>query len=162
VEYDIKTILYATDLGPSGPEVVNHAVGLARRFDARIHAIHVTEPMSRFSNTLVEKYLPKDSVNKFREQALEEARRELEERARDYFRKHLFADTDAEHLFADIRVVEGSPATSILKEAERIDADLIVLGDRGYSPLNELLIGSVAHKVMMTAKTPVLLVPISD
>ena len=45
MEADIKTILYATDLGPRGPEVA-------------IHAIHVTEPMSRLSNTLVERYLP--------------------------------------------------------------------------------------------------------
>ena len=51
MEFDIRTILYATDLGPKGPEVANHAVSLARRFEARIHAIHVTEPMNRFSNT---------------------------------------------------------------------------------------------------------------
>ena len=162
MEYDIKTILYATDLGPKGPEVANHAVGVARRFDARIHAIHVTEPMSRFTNTLVEKYLPRESVDTFHVQALNEARQALEKRANAYFQEHLFDEDDVEHLFADIRVVEGSPATTILKEAKRIGADLIVLGDRGYSPLNELLIGSVAHKVMMTTRIPVLLVPISE
>lgn len=161
MEYSIETILYATDLGPKGPEVANHAVGLARRFNARIHAIHVTEPMSRFANTLVDKYLAKESIETFHDQALGEARRELEQRANNYFREHLFDDNDVEHLFADIRVVEGSPAPTILREADRIEADLIVLGDRGYSPINELLIGSVAHKVMMTTRTPVLLVPIS-
>ena len=98
----------------------------------------------------------------FRQQALDEARQELEQRAHRYFQDHLFAEDDVEHLFTDIRVVEGSPAQTILKEAERIGADLIVLGDRGYSPLNELLIGSVAHKVMMTTRLPVLLVPISE
>jgi len=162
MEYEIKTILYATDLGPKGPEVANHAVAVARRFEARIHAIHVTEPMKRFANTLVERYLPKESVDNFHEQALSEARQELETRANRYFQEHLFDDGDVEHLFAEIRVVEGTPAQTILREAERIGADLIVLGDRGYSPLNELLIGSVAHKVMMTTKIPVLLVPISE
>jgi nucleotide-binding universal stress UspA family protein len=57
-------------------------------------------------------------------------------------------------------VVEGPPARTILKEAERLEVDLIVLGDKGYNPLSEMLMGSVAQKVSMASNIPVLLVPI--
>ena len=66
----------------------------------------------------------------------------------------------AERLIADIQIIEGSPARSILEEAQRVNADMIVLGSHGHSAIGEVMLGSVAHKIAMKATVPVLLVPI--
>jgi nucleotide-binding universal stress UspA family protein len=44
-------------------------------------------------------------------------------------------------------VVEGDPAERIIEIAERENADLIVMGSRGLSDLEGLLLGSTSHKV---------------
>jgi nucleotide-binding universal stress UspA family protein len=41
----------------------------------------------------------------------------------------------------------GEPAREILAQAEQTEADLIVMGTRGLSDLQGLLMGSIAHKV---------------
>lgn len=56
-------------------------------------------------------------------------------------------------------VVPGYAPTEIESEAKTRDADVIVLGTRGESSLDALLIGSVAERVLHHAKRPVLLAP---
>jgi nucleotide-binding universal stress UspA family protein len=51
------------------------------------------------------------------------------------------------------------PVDGILRAAERMRADLIVLGTHGYGTLGRALIGSVASAVARTVPFPVLLVP---
>lgn len=52
---------------------------------------------------------------------------------------------------------QGRIGEKILGAAEEDRADLIVLGSRGMSRLQEMMIGSVAHKIIHMAKCPVLL-----
>ena len=52
---------------------------------------------------------------------------------------------------------EGRIGYKILEAAEAEGADLIVLGSRGVSRVEEVLIGSVSHRVIHMAKCPVLL-----
>jgi nucleotide-binding universal stress UspA family protein len=57
-------------------------------------------------------------------------------------------------------IVEGEPFTEIIKIANDLDCDLIVIGSRGTrSGLRELLFGSTAEKVLRGATRPVLCVP---
>jgi nucleotide-binding universal stress UspA family protein len=53
----------------------------------------------------------------------------------------------------------GEPAATIVAEAQRQRADLIVLGTRGLTPLAGLLLGSVALRVTQTSTVPVWLAP---
>jgi nucleotide-binding universal stress UspA family protein len=55
----------------------------------------------------------------------------------------------------DTRVLEGRPATEIVIEADRSDADLIVMGARGLSAVRRLLLGSVSSEVVDHAPCPV-------
>ena len=50
------------------------------------------------------------------------------------------------------RVEEGDPARVIVKVAEEMKPDMIVMGSRGLSNLKGILIGSVSHKVSQLAK----------
>jgi len=66
-----------------------------------------------------------------------------------------FATADAEKQGAkDVttEILEGDPANQILQAAERAEADLIVIGSRGFGPLKTLLMGSVSQKVNQLAK----------
>lgn len=48
-------------------------------------------------------------------------------------------------------VLEGNPAETILEEAERWGADLVVVGSHGYGPVERRLLGSVSQAVALHA-----------
>lgn len=76
-----------------------------------------------------------------RQRELEDARRHLAELGRD----------------AEIVVVSGAPAEVLVEEAEKRGADLIVVGRRGLSGAERLVMGSVSSKVARTAPCSVLI-----
>jgi nucleotide-binding universal stress UspA family protein len=63
---------------------------------------------------------------------------------------------------AHTRAREQSIASTILAEAEALDAAAIVLGTRGLTGLKSLLLGSVSHGVVQHASVPVIVVPSSE
>lgn len=60
------------------------------------------------------------------------------------------------------RTVDGKPWRAICDVAEEIDASTIVLGARGLSRVESVLLGSVSSAVAVHAKRPVLIVPHGD
>ena len=60
---------------------------------------------------------------------------------------------------AEALVQDGSPAHQLIEAAADWDADLIVVGSRGQSGLERLLVGSVARAVLYHASCSVLIVP---
>ncbi|HLE20859.1 MAG TPA: universal stress protein [Vicinamibacteria bacterium] len=59
---------------------------------------------------------------------------------------------------AEIVVTEGDIAAEILKTAEKTRAELIVMGTRGLTGIDHLLLGSVCERVVRTSQVPVLTV----
>jgi nucleotide-binding universal stress UspA family protein len=59
-------------------------------------------------------------------------------------------------LWIETAVLEGRPATMIVEEAQRIEADLIIVGSRGHGTIETMLLGSVSAEVIDHATTPVL------
>lgn len=55
-------------------------------------------------------------------------------------------------------VLNNSTADGIIETAEDMKCDLIVMGSRGRSEIEGLLLGSVTHKVLTLAQVPVLVV----
>lgn len=53
------------------------------------------------------------------------------------------------------QVLQGSPQSAILEEAERWKADLIVVGSHGYGTWHRLVLGSVSQAVVLHAKCSV-------
>jgi nucleotide-binding universal stress UspA family protein len=58
-------------------------------------------------------------------------------------------------LTVDTKIVEGNPGRAIVAEAKRWKADLIVLGSRGLSKAQRVLLGSVASYVSANASSSV-------
>jgi nucleotide-binding universal stress UspA family protein len=50
----IRSMLYATDLGVYAPFVMQHALALARTFNAELYVIHAVEPMGQFAESLLQ------------------------------------------------------------------------------------------------------------
>jgi nucleotide-binding universal stress UspA family protein len=83
-------------------------------------------------------------------QARKQAGADMLEKARNALKRR--------NLTADTLVAEGHPAEAILQTAERIRADLVVMGSRGLTGMKRLLLGSVSHKVVRHAPCSVLVV----
>ena len=129
------TILVATDGSEAATRATDHALDLASTFDAALHAIYVVDTR-RYGKAMLG-----DSS---------EATAELEERGRD-----LLADIETR---ADVDVTgtlrEGRPHAQIGEYADEIDADLVVLGNRGLGSSGE--IGSNAERVVRFVDRPVI------
>ncbi len=77
-----------------------------------------------------------------------------ERRAVDWLRQHMAEDFES----SDVRIIAGKPADTIIQQAERAGADVIVLGPhRERSPNGRL--GSTADAVVRRTQTPCLVVP---
>ena len=61
----------------------------------------------------------------------------------------------------DYETVEdiGDPARVLSDDADSAGADLLIVGKRGAEPIEKMLLGSVANRVVHDAPCPVLVVP---
>jgi nucleotide-binding universal stress UspA family protein len=57
---------------------------------------------------------------------------------------------------------ETTVARAILRKADSIDADAILIGSRGLTGIKSLLLGSVSHEVVQRADRTVIVVPSSE
>ncbi len=154
MSYEIKSILYTSDLTSGSPPVFRHAVGLAERLGAELHAITVTAavPMHPFAE-----YVSPEKIEEIKTAASENQAAELRKRLDEFADKN--PDYDVKKVLASVTAVEGDAPKSILAAAKNVSADMIIMGSRGHSPMGEIFIGSVAAKVTMKTKIPVILVP---
>jgi nucleotide-binding universal stress UspA family protein len=102
-----------------------------------------TEGMNYASN------VPEDILNRVRQdqeryysKAAEEAKARLQEKG----------------IKAKTLVVKGDPVEVICSTAEKEGSDLIILGRRRLGRLQGMLLGSVSNKVLLNAKTSVMIV----
>ena len=68
------------------------------------------------------------------------------------------ADAIPKELHAQVLMVDGDPAQSILDQAVAGGHDLVVVGSRGRDDATSLLLGSVSHAVLHHSRVPVLIV----
>ncbi|MDX2424326.1 MAG: universal stress protein, partial [Amphritea sp.] len=122
--------------------------------------LHVIEPLSASAQSIVETMINEHDLNELHDQSLKNLKVKIVERI-DRFCK---AELEEGELLADgsltSRVEEGTPWRTILRVADEIDADVIVMGTRTHSAMGQFLMGSTANKVMHHSKRPVLIVPL--
>ena len=80
----------------------------------------------------------------------------LEGAARLLERAELKASTSWEAVRA--KLLRGSPAAAVARSAKREQADLLVIGSRGVTEFQPMLLGSVSRQLLMQASCPVLVV----
>lgn len=135
----IRTILLATDLTAASDEATVLGVDLARRLDARLLIVNVLEKRRLAGGGAHDRV---DQARSEREARLVR----LVQQARDL------------GVGAEFLVWTGDPGASISAAAEAEGADLVVVGTRGRSGAERMLLGSVSDHVVRTAGCPVLVV----
>jgi universal stress protein A len=141
-----ERILLALDLKPEDDTPVSDkAVDFARNAGAELSLIHVVEPIFKYG-------MPPGTEGKF-----DEWEKELEETAKAKLKEtgeKLSVPTERQYLGL------GEIRQQILKTAEIIDADLIVVGTHSRHGLAKLFMGDTAEDMLHSAKCDVLAVHI--
>ena len=130
-----RMVLLAVDGSADSDRAVDAAADVAAAFGARVHVLHVQLVMGSPAAALVEPDEQASAAVRRAVQALEARRVEVEEEV----------------------AVGQSAVSTIVATADRIGADLVVLGSRRPSGIDGLLLGSTAHGVIHRARCPVLL-----
>ena len=144
MKMDLQRILVPTDFSPSAKEALSYAISFAKVFSAEIHLQH-SFAANPGSITPYSTGLPFDYVAAVREAA----NAHLEEEA---------VKVKAEGIVVHKHLVDDFPSRAIAKMAEKISADLIIMGTRGNTGLKHVVLGSVAERTLRIAPCPVLTV----
>lgn len=62
------------------------------------------------------------------------------------------------NLSYQLKLLHGEPGPAIVDYANKEKFDLVIIGSRGLNSLQEMVLGSVSHKVVKRVKCPVLIV----
>jgi nucleotide-binding universal stress UspA family protein len=128
-----KVIVVGTDGSERAAVAVAHAFELAKMSGATLHAIQVVHPAVKagFSDSSGGQL----ELDKMREHA-------------EKSREKLLAEAARRGVAAEVHDVPGDDvADTIVKAAEDLGSDLIVVGNRGMSGVSRFVLGSVPNKV---------------
>lgn len=144
---DISTILVPLDGSGFSDAVLDHAVGLARLFGARLHLLQVVAyPME-----IASPYLP--HTVQMNQKVVEDAKASAEARLETVAREPRERGIEvATQVFVDTQAGHG-----ILEAAEETDAGLIAMATHARSGVSRTFLGSTTDKVVRAAHRPVFL-----
>ena len=136
----LTRILLPTDFSDTAQHALDYACELAGRFGASVHLLHVVpDPMQNWATEAM------PVVSDLAERWKADAEGRLEE-----------IRLDGPQTVRAVRI--GHAFVEILHYAADNAIDMIVMGTHGRGPVEHLLLGSVAEKVVRKASCPVLTV----
>ena len=142
---EIHKILVPVDFSTHSQRALDEAIAFAKVFGAEVHLLHSYQIHPQ---AIVAPYgivVPETFEHDVRMAALQ--------RLSEWRDKVSAAGCKVqEHITAHF------PAEAITETAEKLRADLIVMGTRGLSGIKHVLLGSVAERTIRTASCPVLTV----
>jgi nucleotide-binding universal stress UspA family protein len=155
----IERILVPTDFSEASGRAGAIAVEMAERFDATLYIMHCVEDVIDPGGFYVQHFPLQASVfeSGVPLSCQDKLYKEIAERATDKLSEALPADA-FDRVRVEKIVARGPAYTTILKEAESLPADLIVIPSHGRTGVVETIFGSTAEKVIKLAVCPVLVV----
>jgi nucleotide-binding universal stress UspA family protein len=139
-----KVILVPTDFSEGAKAALDYAVALAAKLDARITLLNVVA-------------VPLIGVPEVGVAYTADVLKSLLEGNQQLLDK-LVADNTGKAAFGPTLLETGDARAQIEAAAEKLGADLIVMGTHGRRGVKRMLLGSVAEMVVRVAPCPVLLV----
>jgi nucleotide-binding universal stress UspA family protein len=144
----IKTILFPTDFSNGARAAMDHAISLAKDYQAKLILLYVIQDIS-----IAEWYIPSSiSAGELIEDMQKSAWQEMDK---------WIAEVTKQVKDVEKMVVRGVPFVEIIQTAKERNADLIVIGTHGRTGIDHMLFGSTAEKVVRKAACPVLTVRIA-
>ncbi|QKG93732.1 universal stress protein [Halorubrum sp. SS5] len=134
-------ILVPTDGSPASDAAIEHAIDLADRYDARLHALYVVDGAA---------YSSLEAGAEVVVEALESEGEEATTRVAE-----AAADAGVECVTS---VTSGTAYRSIHNYVDDHGIDVVVMGTHGRKGIDRYLLGSVTERVVRTSDVPVLTV----
>jgi nucleotide-binding universal stress UspA family protein len=138
-----KIILVVVDGSQPAKKALEYAASLASKNESRLYVVHIIEEFGELIQRWEQHDSYVDEVKRLSKDSLDEC----ESRARELGVTKI--DTIEE---------EGNAAEKILQIAKDKEVDTIVVGNKGLNIAEELLEGSVSHKISHHAKCSVIVV----
>ncbi len=142
----MDNILAAIDFSDVTPVVIDLAAELARCFASKLWLIHIAAPDPDFVGYGTGPQCQRD----WEAQTLRKEHRELQNQAQQLKQKGINATA---------LLVRGATVETILREADKLNADMIVIGSHGHGAFYKTLVGSVSEGVIRKASCPISIVP---
>jgi nucleotide-binding universal stress UspA family protein len=142
----MKKILVPVDFSDLSTDVIDKAGKIAKAFQSEVYILHIAMPGS---------FLYDDNPT-----GVMIANPNLDEMIReDHDLKAMVHYLLEQGINAKSALIHGPVINTILDEAEKFGADLIVVGSQSHGFLYRTFIGSVSDGVMRNSPCPVLIVP---
>ena len=153
-------ILVPIDFSPYAMCALERAADVARRFDARVIAVHVIALevgvqalASRFEASVV------DESDEAAEMSEDDMKTVLDrQREQGYQALQAFMPPPLSDCPLELRVLFGRPFERLIETAVKEKVGLIVMGTHGRTGLAHIALGSIAERVVRLAPCPVLTV----
>jgi universal stress protein A len=142
----MKTVLAPIDFSDATRRVIDEAINLARSIGGRLVLLNIVPPTSAFPS----EFDSTGARTAYFVQAEKHARDEL-----TALQRSLRDEGVTAHVVHQI----AQPGPGILDQAERLEADYVVMGSHGHGAFYELIVGGTASRVLKMAKCPVVIVP---
>lgn len=144
---EVKRVLTPVDLSEFSRPLLRAARDLTASFNASLDLLHVVEPLP-FPVPLVGAVTIHDLIP----DPTKQAKRQLD---------RLVKTSGGLPVSISTHVAEGHAAITIVEEAEKNDADLIVMSSHGRTGLERVMLGSVTARVVRRASCPVCVVRVT-
>ena len=146
----MKKILIPTDLSPNAGNAIRYTLNFCKNFPAELIFLHATHPMLDLPDTSLEFYDP--IVFQDEKEQLNFVRANLNK---------IFEEEkiDQENLNFSIELRIGFAADEIVRVAEELNCDLVIMGTQGATGLGKLFLGSITYSVIKKTEIPVLAIP---
>jgi nucleotide-binding universal stress UspA family protein len=144
----IQNILVAVDFGDGDQILLDYALQVAQKFNAKLWILHVAAPDPDFVG-----YEPGPQyIRDFRADDLKQEHKTLH----TYAAKIMDAGTSSEAL-----LIQGQTVETILNEAIKLEADLFVVGTHKHGFFYNMVNENPTLELIKKSKIPLLVVPLS-
>jgi nucleotide-binding universal stress UspA family protein len=146
----ISKVLVPTDGSETAEKAVEYAIDLAKQLNASLIVLAVIDNRSFIAQTI-----PASDTPMHVTEPIEDYLRE----AAEEYASEIKGMCNKKGVRADTLIRTGHPVETILKEAKKSKADLIVMGSHGKSALAAAVLGGTAYGVIHNeTKIPVVIV----
>ncbi|MFC1892039.1 universal stress protein [Thermodesulfobacteriota bacterium] len=156
---EINKILYTTDLSPNSEYAFGFTVDLAKKYDSKIVILHVFEELPGFTEEFLALFEMEES-EKVANMSIQGRYDKIQDRIKAFYKKELKDEPESVKRILNVEVYVGYPAEEILKKADELACDIIVMGAHGKGVLEYTFLGSISKKVLRRSKKPVFIIPL--
>jgi len=144
-----QNILVAIDFNDAVGELLSYAESIAEKFGAKIWVVHVAAPDPDF----VGYDTGPQYIRDMRADELKAEHKELQQI------REMFIDKNID---SDALLIQGSTVETVLEEAKKLKADMLIVGTHKHSFFYNLFAESVSVELFKNSEIPVLSIPFRE